>query len=154
MVDRPVGSLLSIPVILITLAGVALATSSAAQVGFSFHAGPAIVFNPLNFAQSYTLYAGDTANINYVTIMTLNIHKPSAVLTFTSQAVNTTKIFQPITLSLYFNSTLVTLNGLQNTTSTLTLSKGYYVITGNLAYTVLSTVNSTQGSWTVTITGT
>lgn len=153
-VDRPVGSLFVIPVVLITLAGVVLAAQSAAQLGFSFHGGPAIVFNPLQFSQSYTLYAGDTASLNYGTIMTLNIHKPSALLTFNSQAVNTTKIFQPLALTLFFNSTQVTLNGLQNTTSTLTLNKGYYVITGALAYTVLTSVNSTTGSWTVTITGT
>lgn len=86
--------------------------------------------------------------------MTLNIHKPSALLTFTSQDTNTTKIFQSILLNLNFNSTTVQINGLTNGTSTLSLNKGYYVITGTLVYTVLSTVTSSAGTWTVTITGT
>lgn len=154
MVDRPVRSIWVIPVILVTLSGVALAASNAAQVGFNFHAGPAIVFNPLAFSQSITLYSGDVATVNYGTIMTLNIHKPGALLTFTSTATNTTKIFQSITLSLNFNSTLVQISGLTNSSSTLSLTKGYYIITGTLAYTVLSNANSTAGTWTVTITGT
>ncbi len=151
--DRSVGPFSVIPVILITLAGVGLAAQSAAQLGFNFHSGPALVLNPLKYTQNLTLYQGDSASLNYTNIFTLNIHNPSSLITLGTQTTNTANVFQSLTLTLLFNSTQIVLNGLQNQSLSLTLVKGYYKISAVLTYIVLTNTNQT-GTWTISITPT
>ncbi len=154
LVDRSVKAHYLIPIFLTLLVTVALAASNIAQVSFRFRTDSGITFYPLKYAQNLTIYPGDKRSLNNSNVMTLTISKASAILSFASQATNTTLIFQAITLTLSFNSTQLSFNGLLNQTSTLTLNKGVYIISTSLSYTALASMNpNILGSWTITMTG-
>ncbi len=140
-------------VILASLAG-AIVAVNLSRLSIRFEGGPSISFSPLQYANNITVFPKENVTINQNKIMSASVTGTSATVTVSSTPYGTSTMFQTLTFTIYFNSTQLNLNGLQNQTLTLNLGRGYYVISISLSYTSLSTVaDSNSASWQIAMTG-
>ncbi len=111
-------------------------------------------FSPLKYLANLKVRSQAAENMNMNDIMTVTVHKATTRVAIVSSPVDTGGMFQALGLTLYFNSTQVNLDGLQNQTWNVDLNKGFYIISFTLGYKVLPNfTDASSAYWTVTLTG-